>query len=156
MKKIFALLLAMLLIVSLTACTPLIALGQLQNTDKTPATEILQETEPQKNPALVAYLEKDGSALLSAMESSFATSSGMTCTSSIEVVDNGFEIYININELEDVPAETKALMQTMYDEMDTYWDMSLASIQTELPELEYVKVFVCEKDGDVLATITMD
>lgn len=150
MKKIFAFLLAALMVLSLTACSWPTLL-----TD--PDLGDILGTEPEaKNPALVAYLEKDGDTILSSMESSFAGSSGMTCTSSIEVVGDGFEIYININELEDVPAETKETMQELYDDMDTYWDLALTSMQTEIPELEYVKVFVCEKDGDVLATITMD
>lgn len=152
MKKILALLLAVLMIFSLTACSTLVGLVN----DNRDNNSNHNNTGTQKNPALVAYLEKGGDAILSSMESSFATSSGMTCTSSIEVVGDGFEIYININEMEDVPAETKETMQDLYDDMDATWDLALTSLQTEIPELEYVKVYVCEKDGDVMATITMD
>ena len=151
MKKLFALLLVVLMMFNLTACSLFLLPLQQEATKKQESTL----TVP-KNPALVAYLEQTNNELLSSMEESFATSSGMTCTSSIEVVGNGFEIYININELEDLPEITKTAMQKTYDGMDVYWDAALLAMQEDLPEVEYMKVYVCEKDGDVIAIINMD
>ena len=102
---------------------------------------------------MLEYVEEQGDTFLSAMESSFATSSGMTCESDMEVVGNGFVVTIKINELDELPEETKKAMQDAYDALDESFDESLEMMQTELPELEYYEVNVCEKDGDLIATI---
>ena len=91
--------------------------------------------------------------MLESMEESFATSSGMTCKSSIEAVGSGIEIKLNINELEDVPQETKDAMQSAYDQMASTFEGLLKDLQKEIPEVTYLKISVCEKDGDVMAVI---
>lgn len=138
MKKALSLILVLVMICSFAAC------GNKNN------------STPDKNPAIVEYLEKNGDDLIAVMESSFATSSGMTCESDIEVIGNGFVVSIKINELQDVPEETKELMQDTYDSMGSAFDSTLEQMQKELPELEYWTIKVCEKDGDVLATIRID
>ena len=130
MKKLFAILLVAVMMLSLVACG---------------------SDEP--NPAIVKYMNENGAALIESMEQSFATSSGMTCTSSYEVIGNGFVINVNINELEDLPDETKELMQKTYDAMGGAFDALLPAMQTELPELEYFAININEKDGDLVATI---
>ena len=139
MKKLIALMLALVLALGLIAC------GNVGG-----------EKEPTKDPAqekIEKYVEENKSELLESMESSFATSSGMTCTSTIKVEGRGFVMQININEMENIDAETKALLQEIYDGMGDVFKGALEQMQSELPELEYFKVLVCEKDGDVLATI---
>ena len=140
MKKIIALMLALVLALGLVAC------GAAGSGDKAPAKDPAQEK-------IEKFVEENKKELLESMEASFATSSGMTCTSSIKVEGKGFVIQININEMEDIDADTKALLQEIYDGMGDVFKGSLEQMQTELPELEYFKVLVCEKDGDVLATI---
>ena len=44
-------------------------------------------------------------------------------------------------------------MQEAYDTMGATFDSALATMQQELPELEYFEVRVCEVDGDLLATV---
>ena len=136
MKKMFALLLAIVMILSLVAC------GGEKAPAKDPAIEKIEK-----------YVEDNKSELLDSMEASFATSSGMTCTSSIKVEGRGFVIQININEMDNIDDETKALLQEIYNGMNSVFAESLKEMQKELPELEYYKVLVCEKDGDILATI---
>ena len=87
------------------------------------------------------------------MEESFATSSGMTCTSDIEVVGSGIVISIKINELEDLPKETKDMMQDVYDAMNPVFEQSLTELQKEVPEVTALTIRVCEKDGDEVAVI---
>ena len=140
MKKIIALTLALVLALGLIACG--------SATSQPPA-----ETKA-KNADIVAYVEKNKETLLSAMEQSFATSSGMTCTSDIKVEGMGFVISININELDEIDDATKAVLQQTYDAMGDTFNASLDTMKTELASLEYYQVLVCEKDGDVLATIT--
>ncbi|MBE6713642.1 MAG: hypothetical protein E7580_09085 [Ruminococcaceae bacterium] len=99
------------------------------------------------------YVEENEEELLEAFESSFASSSGLTCTSSVEVEGNGFIIYVNINELEDLDNDMKKQMQEAYDSAEDYFDLLLDQLQDEVPEIEYFKIVVCEKDGDPIATI---
>lgn len=110
----------------------------------------------EKGNPIVAYMEKNGDDLLETMEDSFATSSGMTCTSDWEVKGNGLIVNININELEDLDDEVKNLMQEAYDSMGSYFDGTLKMMQKDIPELEYFTLNVCEKDGDLIATIKMN
>ena len=135
MKKLFALMLAVLMVFSMVAC------GSAQDS---------------VDPDVKNYVDKNGKVFLESMESSFATSSGMTCTSSIEAVGTGIEVFININELDNVPQETKDAMQAAYDSASSVLDSSLELLQQEEPKVSYLKIYVCEKDGDVLATILVD
>lgn len=134
MKKTITLLLVLVLCVSLVAC------GGDSGSDK--------------NPEIVKYVDAHRSELLTSMEQSFATSSGMTCNSDIEVIGDGFVITIKINEMDDVPDEQKEMMQDIYDAMDSSFDMMLEEMKKELSAIEYFTIKVCEKDGDVLATIS--
>ncbi len=106
------------------------------------------------NAAIVEYVEKNEDAILSSFESSFASAAGMTCSSSIKVEGMGFIITVKINELDNIDSATKKAMQDAYDSMDATFDESLEMMKTDLPELEYYQVIVCEKDGDKLATVT--
>lgn len=132
MKKTITLLLVLVMCVSLVACGG----------------------DSDKNPEIVKYVEDNRTELLSSMEESFATSSGMTCNSDIEVIGNGFVITIKINEMNDVPDEQKEMMQGLYDAMEPAFDQMLEEMKKELSAIEYFTIKVCEKDGDALATIS--
>ena len=135
MKKLFALLLAVLMVVALVACA-----SEKDSTD----------------PDVKKFVEENSKEFLESMESSFATSSGMTCTSSIKAVGTGIEVSVNINELDNVPEETKKAMQEAYDAASSTLESSLELLQKEEPKITSLKIYVCEKDGDVLATIAVD
>ncbi len=134
MKKLLALLLAIVMVFTLVACTG--------GVESDPAAEKIAQ-----------YVADNETELLSTMEESFATSSGMTCTSSIEAVGKGFVINININELDEVGDEYRTAMQGAYDAFGDTFDSLLVEMQEELPELEYYEIRVCEVDGDLIATI---
>lgn len=135
MKKVLSLILVAVLCLSLVACG-----GKKQ-----------ESSGP--NAAVVEFVNENKSELLESMEESFATSSGMTCTSDIEVVGSGIVISININEFDNIPKETKDLMQEVYDAMSGTFEGMLSDLQKEIPEVTFMQINVCEKDGDVLATI---
>ena len=99
------------------------------------------------------YVRENKDDLLAAMEQSFAASSELTCTSSIKAEGRGFIIRININEFDNLEDSVKQTLQEAYDQMGDYFDQALATMQTELPEIEYFEVVVCEVDGDELAVI---
>ena len=105
------------------------------------------------NAKIVEYVEKNEDELIDSMEQAFAKSSGMTCDSSIKVEGMGFIIKININELEDVDSSIKAQLQSTYDSMSSTFEPLLEQMQTELAELEYFEIDVCDKNGDLLATV---
>ena len=133
MKKIFAIALVLVMMLSLVAC------GNDSKSDK-----------------VKAYVEDNKAVLLSGMEQSFASSSGMTCTSSIRVDGCGIVIDININELDGLGDAEKKLMQEIYDSLDAQFDMAFDQMQQELPELEFFTVNVNEGDGDNIAVVKMD
>lgn len=139
MKRVFALLLALVLVFALAAC------GGKEKADAPAAVATSNK--------VAEYVQANKAALLAEMEESFATSSGMTCTSSITTEGNGIVISININELDNVDQEIKDQMQDAYDQMNGVFVESLKLMQQEVPEIESMKIKVCEKDGDVLATI---
>ena len=135
MKKVLSLILVAVLCLSLVACG-----GKKQ-----------ESSGP--NAAVVEFVNENKSELLESMEESFATSSGMTCKSDIEVIGSGIVISININELDNIPKETKDFMQETYDAMSGTFEGMLSDLQKEIPEVTFMQINVCEKDGDVLATI---
>ena len=102
------------------------------------------------------YVETNRAYLIETMETSIGSSSGLTCTSTIKADGCKIVMNVNINELQDVDASIKAQMQAAYDAMDSYFDAAFELMQKELPELDAFIVNVCEKDGDVVATIEMD
>ena len=105
------------------------------------------------NKAVEEYINKHGDELLDGLEYSFATSSGMTCTSSIKVSGSGFIISINIQELSNLSSSDKQQLQAAYDGLDYQFEDMLVEMKKELPELTYFTVKVCDRSGDVLATI---
>lgn len=133
MKKLSAILLVIVMLLTLVACG---------------------KDEP--NPAIVAYMNKNGDAMISSMEQGFSQSSGMTCKANYEVIGNGIVINLNINELDNVDSETKAQMQTMCDALGGSLKLLLPSMQAEIPELEYFTMNICEVDGEVVASITVE
>lgn len=107
-----------------------------------------------KGNAVKAYVEANREELLASFEEGIAQSAGMECTSDITVEGNGFIIDVNLEDLDDLPQETKDAMQTTYDSLDGAFDGMLDDLKTEIPEIEYFTINVNEKDGDLIASIT--
>lgn len=128
--------------------------SETDNTVTTPTVEVPVTGTPnsadaQKVASFIALHEDE---LIDSFESSF-TSAGMTCTTSLEIEGTGFILTVCINELENLTEDQKAQMQTTYDALSSTFSLSLDMMQTDIPELTYFKVLVCEKDGDHIATI---
>ena len=106
------------------------------------------------NSKIVSWFNANKNTLINSFESGFTnSSSGLTCNSTAKVEGMGFVITVKINELENLDAATKKNLQDTYDEMDATFEESLEMMQTELPELEYYEVIVCDKNGDKLAVV---
>ena len=170
MKKALALVLALTLCLAFAACgssKPATTLPPVETTTapietteapiettEAPVETTEAPTEADDLAILSAWLDLNKSALKSSMEESFATSAGMTCTSDIELVGTGLVITININELENVPQETKDQLQATYNTMGADFDALLQQLQADIPQLTYMTIVIGDKNGDVLASIT--
>jgi len=132
-KKMIALLLALLMCVSLVACG-----------------------EPEPNPEIVEFVEATKDELLVEVEAAVDEENGWTFASNIEVIGDGIEITIKINELDNVEKDLKVQLQEAYDELAELFEMFLDELQVELPVLEYITIYICECDGDQIAVIEAD
>lgn len=159
MKKALSLIIILVLCFSIAACGNS---GSAEPTNENPIETTTAPTETTVPPtesamaAIEAYVNENKAALLSTMEQSFATSSGMTCTSDIAVIDNGIVIDININELENVEQTVKDQLQASYNTMDAAFEELLTELQKELPEVEYMTININEKNGTLVASLTAD
>lgn len=118
----------------------------------TPAPSVpAEKTDAEK---VADYVAANESMLITAFETGF-TSSGLTCSTTAKAEGTGIILTINVNELDNLAAEQKTVMQTTFDQMAPSLSANLAEIQKEIPELDYIKVNVCEKDGDHVATINV-
>ena len=159
MKKLLALTLILALAMSMAGCCCLSTLtAPKKDTSASSGSlieaipDVMMPTE-EENAALVEYIDANRDMILSSMEESFAGSSGMTCTSDIYVEGMGFVIVLNISEFDDLDDASKAMLQQIYDAMSGTFDSALATMQQELPDLEYFEIQICDTDGDLIATI---
>ena len=130
MKKVLSLLLVLVMVCSFAAC------GEDSDTAK-----------------IQAYIDASGQDLVDGMEEIFASSSGMTCKSSIKAEDSGIVITIKVNEIDGLTKDQKDLMQSQYDSVQSTFDGLLDEMQKEVPEVKHFTIKVCEKDGDLIAKI---
>lgn len=136
MKKFLSLLMVLVLAISLVACGD--SEGEAMSADAKKVAD---------------FVNAHRAELLENFESSF-TSGGLTCTSSIRASGTTFIIDVNVNELYDLDAETKAQLQSTFDSMDGVFDQLLPLMQQDLPELTAFTVNVRDRDGNQLASIT--
>ena len=134
MKKGIALILVMVLALSLAACG---------KTAQTPEEKV------------AGYVQQSGEALAKSLEELFESASDMTCTSSVKAEGTGIVIEIRIDQMEGLTQEQKDLLQGTYDATKGSFAASLAAVQKDLPAVTYLTIHVCEKDGDVAATIQL-
>ncbi len=123
--------------------------------DTTAAPEVDVPTEKTDAEKVADYVAANGNEIISAFESGF-TSSGMTCTSTVEAVDTGIVLTICLNDLVDLTDDQKSAMQSTFDQLASSLGSGFGDVQNEIPELTYIKFDFCEKDGDLVATVTID
>lgn len=134
MKKVISLVLVMVLALGMVACS---------KTAKTPAEKV------------ESYVQQNGEALAASLEALFEASSDMTCASTVKAEGTGIVIEIRIDQLEDLTQAQKDLLQSTYDSLGDSFADSLAAVQQDLPDVTYLTIHVCEKDGDIAATIQL-
>lgn len=65
----------------------------------------------------------------------------------------GIIVDMKFKDIDDVSAEQKRQIQSTYDSMDSTFESMLDEMQEEVPEMEYMVMNVCEKDGDLIAKV---
>ena len=160
LKKFISFSLVIVMMLSLIAC------GKKDESADTKATESATPSVPVAttpvtpdtgaNSKIQAYIDQNGASIVSAMEQGFVSSSGMTCKSTIEAKGDGVVIKFNVNELDNVPQENKNAVQTTLDASKSALALSLKEIQQEVPEIKSLEIYLCEKDGDLIAKVTVD
>ncbi len=158
MKKLLSLLLTLILSLSLSACVISLDNDDDDKTEKNPISNVKPDDDEKDEKAekLEKYLNENKETFLTALEKGFISNGQFTCESDLELIDYGFVVTIKINELENVDASLKASLQEGYDSMDAQFESYLITFRTEAPELEYLKFVICDKTGDVLASVTAD
>lgn len=146
MKKVLSLVLVVLMCLTFAACGESAGNGDVVETPTTTTTA------PSAESKVLEYIQKNEATILNSFEEGFSAS-GMTCRSSLKAEGTGFVVNVNINELQNVDAATKAALQQTYDAMSSSFDSMLSLMKTELPELTYFVFNICDADGNLLAAI---
>ena len=128
MKKFIAILLAMVLVVGLVACS--------------------KEAKVEK------FVKEHGKEFSDGVAQGFS-SSGMTCRATMEAKGEGVVVKIMIDQFDDLDAETKALAQASMNSASATLKQSLTAIQNEEEAVQFMEVQMCEKDGDLIASVTV-
>ena len=143
MKRILALLLAVVMVVGLVAC------GNKDEDKKTG-----DNAAPANNPKIEAFVKEQGQTFVDGVAQGFS-SSGMTCKATIEAKGEGILVKICIDGVDNVPEENKTAMQENIESTATALSSSLAALKNEVPEIQFMELHLCEQDGDLLAKTTI-
>lgn len=146
MKKILALLLAVVMVVGLVAC------GNKDEDKKSGETG--GNAAPANNPKIEAFVKEQGQAFVDGVAQGFS-GSGMTCKSSIEAKGEGVLVKIRIDGVDNISEEDKTAMQQNIDATSASLSSALASLKTAVPEIQFMELHLCEQDGDLLAKTTI-
>lgn len=111
---------------------------------------------PDANPEILNHLKANGNAMIESFDASFSNSSGRECESTITVTSNGFVLDCKTKGLRNVPAELKAQLQATYDSAQDSFNAMFKPLKDVLPQLEQVRVNICDEVGEVLATINVN
>ena len=130
MKKLLALLLAVLMIFTFVACS--------------------SESDPSNK--VEEYVETNEKSIISSVKKGIAIADS-DCTHSIVADGNGFTVNINLNGMDNLSQEDRIGYQAGYNSLQTVFDGMVAEWRKDLPDLGCVKFNICEKDGDIIATI---
>ena len=144
-KKLGVLALVLVMALSFAAC------GKDESSaGKNPASAIEAKTEIEK------YVEENEQLLVESFEQGFAGGSGMGCTTTVKGVGNEIMFTVCIDDLDGLTAEDKATMQSAFDSMNGEMKEAFSGVKTELPSIEGIVIYICEEDGDKVATIDVD
>lgn len=128
MKKFIAILLAMVLVVGLVACS--------------------KEAKVEK------FVKEHGQEFSDGVAQGFS-SSGMTCDATMEAKGDGIVVKICVDQFDDIDASTKAVVQANMNNTSASFQSTLREIQKEESAVQFMEVQLCECDGDLIAKVTI-
>ena len=123
--------------------------------DKWMITDV--ENDTAEDTEVVKIIEEQGAAMESSFKTSFeASSGGLTCECDIYADGTTIVMDVLIDGLNDCTDDVKEELQTAYNEIEPSLEAELAPLKDECESLTAVTYNICEEDGDVIATVTID
>lgn len=118
------------------------------------ATVVIDENTVVETITAEKYVELYGETFLEGVEEGLA-STGYTCTSSIKAEGNGVVVQMNVNEFTDFSDAQKAELKATYESeaLQASWEASFSTIQAVAPEVEFMKIVICDGNGSVIAEV---
>jgi len=149
MKKLTALILALLMMFAFVAC------GSSDKDDADKKDDETVETTLSDAEKVAEYVAAHEAELLAAFGDGFS-GSGMTSQAAIKANGQDIILEVRINEFDNLPEEAKQAAQSTLDSLKSAMTPDFAEMKKELPELEDFVLKMCEKDGDIIAEITIE
>ena len=128
MKKLVAILLAVVLVLGLVACS--------------------KEAKVEK------FVKEHGQEFSDGVAQGFS-SSGMSCKATMEAKGDGIVVKICVDQFDDIDASTKAIAQANLNNTVSSLQPSLKAIQEKESAVQFMEVHLCEADGDLIAKVTV-
>lgn len=118
------------------------------------ATVVIDENTVVETITAEKYVELYGETFLEGVEEGLA-STGYTCTSSIKAEGNGVVVQMNVNEFTAFSDEQKAALKANYESeaLQASWEASFSTIQAVAPEVEFMKIVICDGNGSIIAEV---
>ena len=117
---------------------------------------VTESTFSGNDPQLEAVAAKYEDEFLQSLKAGFEMgANGMTCQCFMEVQGTALVVTCLVGGMDDVPQEGKDAMQQYYDSIKDVMRPDFNVFKEEAPNLTLAMIYVCEADGDVLATIEL-
>jgi len=116
------------------------------NNELNDPTPVVPDVPAEKTDAekIADYVAANGSKIISEFEVGFTTS-GMTCNSTVEAVGTGIVVKVCVNEIVDLTADQKKVMQDTFDQGASQFGAGFDDMKAEIPELTYIRFDICER-----------
>jgi len=102
------------------------------------------------------FVDEQGDSFLYGLEYGFEKSSGMECDSKMEARGNDLKVWIYLEGIDNVPVSEKRQLQESYNESKDSIREGFSLVETLVPAIDTITLYVCEEDGDILAPIELE
>lgn len=168
LKKLTSLLLALMIVLSFAACSKDDDKkdDEIESKSKTTAVDSKDIDSYSSNDSqtfsssnsdakkVAEYVRDNKELFESQFESSFSSSSGgIGCDCIIETSGTTIIINCNIDGIDNLTPDERAVFKEAYSQMGSISDSMLDAFQTDVPEVTDVIMNICEEDGDIITSI---
>ncbi|MBR5479746.1 MAG: hypothetical protein IKU84_06170 [Clostridia bacterium] len=103
------------------------------------------------------FYGEDGERFLKGLTASFTNNgANFTCKSKLKVVNDGVVVTFLIDGYDAVGDDFKASMQESFDSLREDFEAELAAMRQDVPGITSYTINVCEADGDAIASISVE